>query len=316
MNMFLSIVVPCHNESQSLARLVEVLRTTLPTVADEWEVILVDDGSRDDTLRQMREFSRELPWVRYLALSRNFGKEAAMFAGLEHARGEAVAILDADLQHPPELLRDMVPHLAEGCDQVVAQRTRDGDGRLRSALSHLYYRTANRLVDVPLHDGVGDFRVLSRKAVDALLRLHERNRFAKGLFAWIGFSTVTVPYRNVPRVAGASRWRFGSLVDYGLDGIISFSNRPLRISMWTGFVAVFLSIAYACWIAITTLVSGISVPGYVTTIWAVVGLSGLQMIFLGIIGEYIGRMYLESKHRPIYLLKETSDAEDLPASGS
>jgi glycosyltransferase involved in cell wall biosynthesis len=302
----LSVVIPCFNEEDSLPQLVEVLAAELPQVAGSFEVILVDDGSRDRTLSMLREISLARPEFRYLALSRNFGKESAMLAGLSHARGDKVAIMDADLQHPPTLLAQMLPMLDGDVQQVVARRTRDSDPPLRTFLSKTYYRLINRLVDVQLEDGVGDFRVLDRTAVKALLTLGETNRFSKGLFAWIGFETAVVDYENVSRAAGTTKWRLSDLFNYGIDGVVSFNYRPLRLSIWLGVLVTAVATVYALWVLGSAIVYGNSVPGYVTTICVVTGFGGVQMILLGVIGEYLGRIYAEVKRRPLFLLKESS----------
>jgi polyisoprenyl-phosphate glycosyltransferase len=303
----LSVVVPCYNEEESLPQLVKVLGEVLPDVAESFEVILVDDGSRDRTLEMLREVHAADPRFRYLALSRNFGKESAMLAGLSQARGAAVAIMDGDLQHPPQLLAEMVPLLDQGYQQVVARRTRDQDPAVRTFLSRLYYRMINRLIDVRLEDGVGDFRVLSSEAVRALLSLGETNRFSKGLFAWIGFPTAVVDYENVSREAGTTKWRLRDLFNYGLDGVISFNYRPLRLSIWFGLLVMAVAIGYAAWVLVDAIVHGNSAPGYVTIICAVTGFGGVQLILLGVIGEYLGRIYAETKRRPLFLLRESSE---------
>lgn len=306
----LSVVVPCYNEQESLPRLVAVLEQELGAITEAYEVVLVDDGSKDDTLRIMREVSRARPRFRYLALSRNFGKESAMLAGLSQARGDKVAILDADLQHPPHLLAEMLPLLDGEYSQVVARRTRTDDPALRTFLSRLYYRLMNRLVDIELQDGVGDFRVLDRMAVRALLSLGETNRFSKGLFAWIGFPTAVVDYENVSREAGATKWRLRDLFNYGIDGVVSFNYRPLRMSIWFGILVTAVAVGYALWVLVDAVVHGNAVPGYVTTIAAVTGFGGVQLIVLGVIGEYLGRIYAETKRRPLFLLKESSNGPD------
>jgi glycosyltransferase involved in cell wall biosynthesis len=303
----LSVVVPCYNEEESLPELVRVVTEVLPGVAESWEVILVDDGSRDGTLEMLREVSARDPRFRYYALSRNFGKESAMLAGLSQARGAAVAIMDGDLQHPPQLLAEMVPLLDEGYHQVVARRTRDDDPAVRTFLSRLYYRAINRLIDVRLEDGVGDFRVLSSEAVQALLSLGETNRFSKGLFAWIGFPTAVVDYQNVSREAGTTKWRMRDLFNYGIDGVVSFNYRPLRLSIWLGLLVTAVALGYALWVLVDAIVHGNSAPGYVTIICAVTGFGGVQLIVLGVIGEYLGRIYAETKRRPLFLVKESSD---------
>jgi glycosyltransferase involved in cell wall biosynthesis len=302
----LSVVIPCFNEEDSLPHLVEVLVEELPKVAGSYEVLLVDDGSRDRTLPLLREISRERPAFRYLALSRNFGKESAMLAGLSHARGDKVAIMDADLQHPPTLLAEMLPLLDGQTQQVVARRTRENDPAIRTFLSKAYYRLINRLTEVDLEDGVGDFRVLDRTAVKALLTLGETNRFSKGLFAWIGFDTAVVDYRNVSRAAGTTKWRLSDLFNYGIDGVVSFNYRPLRLSIWFGVLVTAVALGYALWVLGEAIVHGNSAPGYVTLICAISGFGGVQMILLGVIGEYLGRIYAETKRRPLFLLKESS----------
>ena len=303
----LSVVVPCYNEEAVLPGLVDALRRELAAITEDFEVVLVDAGSRDGTLPLMREVARSDPRFRYLALSRNFGKESAMLAGLSQSRGEAVAIVDADLQHPPELLARMVPLLGNGYEQVVARRTRSGDAPTRTLLSRLYYRLINRMIDVKLEDGVGDFRVLSRMAVRALLTLGEYNRFSKGLFSWIGFETAVVDYENVSRGAGDTKWRLRDLVNYGIDGVLSFNSRPLRLAIYLGALVSAIAFVYALWVLGDALLHGNPVPGYVTTICTVVGFGGVQMILLGVIGEYLGRIYLEAKRRPHFLLRESSE---------
>lgn len=310
----LSVVVPCYNEEESLPRLVEVLGGELDSIGMTWEVILVDDGSRDRTLEMLREISATDPRFRYLSLSRNFGKESAMLAGLSWADGERVAIIDADLQHPPHLLGEMVPKLDEGYHQVIARRTRTDDPVLRTALSRTYYKLINRMIDIELEDGVGDFRVLSRPAVDALLTLGETNRFSKGLFAWIGFPTAIIDYENVSREAGETKWSMRALFNYGIDGVVSFNYRPLRISLWFGILVTMVAVGYALFVLVQAAVSGVESPGYVTLICAITGFGGLQMILLGVIGEYLGRIYAETKRRPLFLLRESSAGAATPVT--
>ncbi|THV18737.1 glycosyltransferase family 2 protein [Nocardioides caeni] len=302
-----SVVVPCYNEEAVVDHLVEVLTAVLPQVDESFEVLLVDDGSSDGTLAALRRINEADPRFRYFALSRNFGKEAAMLAGLSQARGDAVAIIDADLQHPPTLLTEMVPLLEQGFDQVVARRTRTGDAPVRTAFSRLYYKMFNRLVDVTLQDGEGDFRVLTRRAVRALLAVGEYNRFSKGLFSWIGFDTAVVDYENVARAGGETKWSMRSLLNYGIDGVVSFNSRPLRLAIWFGTFISVIAFLYAFWVLGDAIINGNDAAGYVTTICTVVGFGGVQMILLGVIGEYLGRIYLESKKRPHFLLKESSD---------
>jgi glycosyltransferase involved in cell wall biosynthesis len=304
--MRLSIVIPCFNEEHGMAGLHGALARVLPEVTEDFEVLLVDDGSRDGTLAAMRAVSAADSRFRYLALSRNFGKEAAMLAGLSQASGDVVAIMDADLQHPPELLGRMVQLLSGGYDQVVARRTRTGEPALRKLISRVYYGLINKVVDVELEDGVGDFRVLSRRAVNALLSLGEYNRFSKGLFAWIGFDTAVVDYENVARSTGDTKWTFRKLLNYGIDGVVSFNNRPLRLAIYLGGIVTLLAFGYAGWVLVRAIRDGVDVPGYVTIMCGVLGLGGLQLLFLGVMGEYLGRIYYESKRRPHFLVKEAS----------
>ncbi|CAM5475008.1 glycosyltransferase family 2 protein [Streptomyces avidinii] len=312
----LSVVVPCYNEEAVIDSFDVEIRRVLDALPVEYEVCYVDDGSRDGTLGKLRKIAAEYgDQTRYVSFSRNFGKEAGMLAGLREATGDAVVIMDADLQHPPELIATMLEHYRQGHDQIIARRTREGDKKLRSALSSLYYRGVNRWVDVELTDGVGDFRMLSRPAVDALLSLPEYNRFSKGLFSWIGFDTVHFDYRNAQREAGETKWKFGSLLNYGMDGLISFNNRPLRIGIWFGVSLVALTGLYALWITIMAITNGVESPGYVTLVAIITGLGGVQLIMLGLIGEYIGRIYYETKRRPHFLVKESHGAQPLPRTG-
>ncbi|WP_042369300.1 glycosyltransferase family 2 protein [Streptacidiphilus neutrinimicus] len=303
--MRLSIVVPCYNEEAVLQLFDTRIREVLDELPLEYELCYVDDGSRDGTLHQLRGLAKDNPeTTKYVSFSRNFGKEAGMLAGLKEATGDAVVLMDADLQHPPELIPKMLELYQLGHDQVIARRTREGDKFVRTLFSKAYYRLINRVVDVELTDGVGDFRLLSRQAVDALLSLQEYNRFSKGLFSWIGFDTATFDYRNASREAGETKWRFSSLLNYALDGLISFNNRPLRLGIHMGLLLSALAVAYAAVITVLAIVNGITAPGYVTLIVAIVGLGGLQMAMIGLVGEYIGRIYYETKRRPHYLVKE------------
>jgi glycosyltransferase involved in cell wall biosynthesis len=318
--MRLSVVVPCFNEEDVIELFDARLRATLKALDVEHELCYIDDGSTDGTLDRLRLLAvQHEGTTRYVSFSRNFGKEAGILAGLREATGDAVVIMDADLQHPPELIERMLELYGRGHDQVVARRTREGDRLVRSLLSRLYYRFINKMIDVELTDGVGDFRLLSRAAVDALLSLPEYNRFSKGLFSWIGFDTATFDYRNAAREAGSTKWRFGSLLNYGLDGLISFNSRPLRLGIHAGLALTTVAAVYAAWIVASAIVGGIDTPGYVTLIVAVIGLGGLQMVMIGLVGEYIGRIYYESKRRPHFLIKETNVPRDTfrgPGAGS
>ncbi|MEU2664271.1 glycosyltransferase family 2 protein [Micromonospora sp. NBC_01740] len=304
----LSLVVPCFNEEASVERLHTAVTAAVAELTDvDIEVVYVDDGSSDGTLVALRRLAAADPAVRYTSLSRNFGKEAAMLAGLERATGDAVVIMDADLQHPPRLLPDMVALYRQGFDQVIARRDRRGDRLVRMLASRSFYRVVNWWIDVRLLDGAGDFRLLSRLAVDAVLAMPEYNRFSKGLFSWIGFRTVVVAHRNETRQAGRSRWTFGKLFNYAFDGLLSFNNRPLRLAIYGGLFLTLIAVVYMAWVVADAVSKGIDVPGYTTIIVSVIGLGGIQMTILGVIGEYIGRIYYETKRRPHYLVQETED---------
>ncbi|MEV0802566.1 glycosyltransferase family 2 protein [Kribbella sp. NPDC050281] len=304
--MRLSLVVPCFNEAEVIAKFHQALSRELTATGRSYEIVYVDDGSADGTLDALVELAATDESVRYLSFSRNFGKESAMLAGLRYASGDAVVIMDADLQHPPELVGRMLEHYERGFDQVIARRTRVGDPATRTLFARTYYWLINRWADVELMDGVGDFRLLSRRAVDGLLELGEYNRFSKGLFAWIGFESILFEYENVKQTDRKSRWTFRRLLEYGLDGLLSFNNKPLRLAIYVGGVLTAIAAAYAVWVIVVAAVNGVKMPGYVTLIAAITGLGGLQMVMLGVIGEYIGRIYYETKQRPHYLLKQTN----------
>ncbi|MER7852020.1 MULTISPECIES: glycosyltransferase [Streptomyces] len=301
----LSVVVPCFNEAEVLGTFHNALLTVLEELATPFEICYVDDGSGDATRELLAGLALRDERVHYTAFSRNFGKEAAMLAGLRMSRAAAVVIMDADLQHPPELIPRMLELHRHGYDQVIPRRDRAGEGVVRSTLSHTYYALVRRCMDVELIDGSGDFRLLSRRAVESVLSLPESNRFSKGIFSWIGFDTVTFRYRNSERAAGRSKWGSRRLLNYGIDGLLSFNNRPLRLAIYTGFWVLFSALAYALWTVITVVLHGADTPGYATLLTAVVALSGIQLVTLGVIGEYVGRIYHEAKHRPPYVVRET-----------
>lgn len=302
----LSLVVPCYNEAPNLPELYrQCCAAFTPSESlQDFELILVNDGSTDDTLAAARELAAADARVRVISFSRNFGKEAAMNAGLTKAVGDAVIIMDSDLQHPPELIGELIAGYEEGYHQVIAVRDRSGDPKIRSWFSRRYYSLFSKILKVRLQDGAGDFRLLSRRAVDALLSMPEYNRFSKGMYSWIGMRTKRVYYRNHPRFAGKTTWSFRGLFNYGLGGLVSFNERPLRTAIKVGLAAFTLFIFYLIWLLIRIMLYGIDTPGYLTTIAVIVGVGGIQLIFLGVLGEYIGRIYSEVKRRPLYIIEE------------
>lgn len=303
-----SIVVPCFNEDAVIRTFHHSLISVLETTRHPFEICYVDDGSSDRTREQLRALATADHRVRYTSFSRNFGKEAAMLAGLRMSRGDAVVVMDADLQHPPGLVPHMLRLRQHGYDQVVARRDRSGEGAVRSVLSSAYYRAMGRCMEVEVVDGEGDFRLLSRTAVDAVLALPEANRFSKGIFSWIGFDTISFAYHNASRAAGCSKWDVRRLLNYGIDGLISFNSRPLRLAIYAGLTLSLAAFAYAMWIVADVALHGVRVPGFATLLAVVVAIGGVQLATLGIIGEYVGRIYGEAKHRPLYVVRETESS--------
>ncbi len=304
--MLISVVVPCYNEEKVIAMTFDQLRAALEKITDDYEMIFVNDGSSDGTIETLKRFAENDKCVKYISFSRNFGKESAMLAGLRFASGDYTVIMDADLQHPPELIAEMLTYAQEGYDQVIGRRDRDGDDKRNAFFARTYYRLVDRLTDVKLADGIGDFRMLSRKALDALLTMNEYNRFSKGLFSWIGFKEKIIHYKNRQRAAGESKWNFGSLIKYGVDGVLSFNNKPLRFCFVLGAAAIGVSLVYLLSLFLSILFEGIDLPGYFTTIFTICLFGGVQLISIGIIGEYIGRIYYEVKRRPHFLIDETN----------
>jgi glycosyltransferase involved in cell wall biosynthesis len=302
----LSVVVPLYNEAAVLDAFFARLIPILETVAPRYEVIGVDDGSTDGTLARLCALHLANRRIKLIALSRNFGKEAALSAGLDFARGAAVIPIDADLQDPPELISELVAAWRQGYQVVLARRIdRDGDSLPKRLTARLFYRLINRLSEVPIPADVGDFRLLDRRVVDALRRMPERMRFMKGLFAWAGFRQTTIDYRRPARAAGRSKWSYWRLWNLALAGVTSFSTAPLRIWTYAGLTTAALGLLYLGYIVARTLFQGIDVPGYASLICILLLSSGVNMIGLGIIGEYLGRVFMEVKQRPLYLVAET-----------
>lgn len=304
----ITLVVPCYNEEETVSLFVEeILRvqTLLPDVF--LEVLFVDDGSKDATLREIRRLAQEFPTrISYLSFSRNFGKEAAIIAGLEHAHGEWVALMDADLQDPPAMLVEMLRLIREEGHDVAATRrtTRQGEPPVRSWFASLYYKLNNRISDAKLEEGVRDYRLMTRQVVDAVLSLPEQNRFSKGIFSWVGFDVAYLEYKNVERVAGTTSWSFTNLLAYAVEGFISFSDAPLTVASYIGFLTFVVAFIYGIFIIGRTLLFGTATPGWASLAVLIVGMGGLQLLCLGIVGKYIGKIFIESKKRPHYIVRE------------
>ncbi|PVE25511.1 glycosyltransferase [Microvirga sp. KLBC 81] len=301
----LSVIIPVHNESANIRPLCERLFPVLNRIGLAWEVVFVDDGSRDDTLEVIRSMSETEPRIGAVSFSRNFGKEIAIAAGLDHARGDAVVIMDADLQHPPEMIEAFVERWQQGYDMVYGQRTdRSDETRVKRGFAHLFYRLFSRFGEISLPEGAGDFRLIDRKGVDVLRTLGEKARFSKGLYAWIGFRGAGVPFVVEERRFGTSKWSFRKLFRFAFDGIAAFSTVPLRIWTYLGFLISFLSIATAAFFLVRTLLFGTDLPGFPSLIVSIMFFSGIQLMSLGIIGEYVGRIFAEVKRRPLYVVAE------------
>lgn len=302
----LSVVIPLLNEASGLPRLLAELQPTLEQIGYPYEIIFVDDGSTDGTLSLLREWNARDRRIKTISLSRNFGKEIAVAAGLRYAAGDAVILMDADLQHPPEMLPRFVDLWKRGYDDVYGQRIdRRADTALHQALARVFYAIFKLMSGTQLHENAGDFRLLSRRAVDALNRLGERARFNKGLFAWIGFRSTGIAYESPARAVGdTSRWSLRRLYRFAIDGIVSFTTLPLRIWSYVGLLVSACAFAYAVLFLVRTLIYGTDVAGFPTLIISILMLSGVQLISLGIIGEYLGRIYEEVKARPLFLVAE------------
>lgn len=310
MKKILSIIVPCYNEEQALPFFYQEIDKVSKELKElNFELIFVNDGSKDKTLEVLKEYHKKDKRVRYISFSRNFGKEAAMYAGLEHSKGDYVTIMDADLQDPPSLLKEMY-HLVseEGYDCVGTRRvTRKGEPPIRSFCARLFYKLINRLSKVEMVDGARDYRFMSRKMVNAILELKEYNRYSKGLFSFVGFKTKWLEYENINRVAGETKWSFWKLFIYALDGIIAFSTVPLVLSAVFGLVFCLISFIMIIAIIVKTLVYGDPVSGWPSLVCIIFLCSGVQLFCMGIIGQYLSKTYLETKRRPIYIIGESSD---------
>ena len=307
--MKISLIVPCYNEAEALPTFYEELnRVTKEMSKYEFELLFIDDGSKDETLEILKKKAQEDNRVKYISFSRNFGKEAAMYAGFCNVTGDYAAIMDADMQDPPALLPKMMEILEGGeYDSVATRReTRKGEPKLRSFFARRFYKLMKRISDVDIVDGARDFRLMKRSMVDSIVSMSESNRFSKGIFGWIGFKTYWLPYENVERVAGTSKWSFWKLMKYSFEGIFNFSDAPLKFASWTGFFFMFLSLIMTLVVFIRTLVFGDPVSGWPSLVCIILCVGGVQLFCLGVIGQYISKIYKETKHRPQYIVAQTN----------
>ena len=301
----LSIVIPCYNEENNLDYLFEKLESVLQRIKINYEIICINDGSKDNTLNCLIQYHRRHPEIKILSLSRNFGKEAALTAGLDYATGAAIIPIDADLQDPPELIEELVAKWREGYDVVYGtRRSRPGESWLKRLTAYIFYGTISSMSPTPIPRNTGDFRLLDRRVIEALKQMPERTRFMKGLFGWVGFKQTSILFDRSPRLQGATSWNYWGLWNFAIDGIASFSLLPLKVWSYVGLSVSLLSLLYASFLVLRTLILGVDVPGYASLMVAVLFLGGIQLLTLGIIGEYLGRVYNEVKQRPLYLIRE------------
>ncbi len=313
----LSIIVPMYNEEKNVFGLLDRVVSVVEEIEQDYEIILIDDGSRDNTAEKVIEYCQTNAKLKFIAFSRNFGKEAALNAGLSHASGKAIIQIDADLQHPPEVIRTFYEEWQTGAEIVYGQRTsRDDDSAIRGFLTRSFYKIFAAVSDVKLMNGLGDFLLMDRKVVDALLSMPERERFTKGLYAWVGFKRVAVPFEVAPRKHGQSAWSIIRLYLFALGAITSFSTIPLKIWTYVGLFLAIPSFAYGGYIFFKTMLFGIDVPGYASLMVAVCFFSGIQLLGLGIIGDYLGRVLKEVKQRPLYLISAKHGFEQAQAKSS
>lgn len=310
--MLISLIIPCYNEEEVLPLLYPALGEVMDQLSRfDFELLFVNDGSRDGTLQVLRQLARQDSRVQFLSFSRNFGKEAAMYAGFCNARGDYVAVMDADMQDPPALLPQMIELLEGGAYDSVATRrvTRQGEPPIRSFCARMFYKLINRISDADIVDGARDFRLMRREMVDAIVSMGEYNRFSKGIFGWIGFRTCWLPYENVERAAGETKWSFWKLFKYSIDGIINFSQMPLSIASWGGILLTALSFVMIAFIVARKLLFGDPVAGWPSLACMITFIGGIQLFCLGIMGQYLAKTYLEVKKRPHFIIAETNREE-------
>ena len=304
----ISLIVPCYNEEEALPLFYEETLKVLSTMDVDYELILVDDGSKDKTLQVMQDLSAKNEHVKYVSFSRNFGKESAMYAGFCNARGDYAAVMDADMQDPPSLLPQMFAILEEGEYDSVATRRADrkGESKVRSWFARRFYEIINKISNTEIVDGARDFRLMKREMVDAILSMSEYNRFSKGIFGWVGFRTYWLSFENVERVAGTTSWNFWGLFRYAIDGIVNFSNAPLDIASGFGIIMTIVAFIMLVFIIVRKLLFGDPVAGWASTMSVIIFIGGIQLLCLGVMGQYIGKTYLETKRRPQYIVGKTN----------
>ncbi|MBE6947565.1 MAG: glycosyltransferase family 2 protein [Ruminococcaceae bacterium] len=305
--MKLSLVVPCYNEAENVKNFHDATVQAFADCGYDYEIVFIDDGSRDATLHNLKKLYREeITNIKIVSFSRNFGKEAGLYAGLEHASGDYISLIDADLQQRPEIVREMVDFLENNkkYDIVAAYQDRRNEGKVLSFFKRCFYGVINKMSDVTLHNAASDFRTFRRSVAESILEMAEYHRFSKGIFAWVGYSTHYIPYNACPRTAGKSKWSFRKLMNYAIDGIIGFSIRPLRLATYLGTLTGISALIYLLVVVLQKLIVGIDLPGYATIIVLILLLGSMQLFCIGIIGEYVGRTFEQSKKRPIYLAKE------------
>lgn len=310
--MKLSLVVPCYNEAENVAAFQEAVLGAFAGCGYEYEIVYINDGSRDATLHNLKKlYNAQACPIKVISFSRNFGKEASIYAGLQHTQGEYISLIDADLQQRPEIVRDMVAILDEQpqYDVVAAYQDRRGEGKVLSFFKKTFYKTINLLSNVTLQPDASDFRTFRRSVRDSILELAEYHRFSKGIFAWVGYETHFIPYTACERAAGTTKWNFWKLVNYAIEGIIGYSTAPLRLATLCGVVTGIAALLYLISVIIEKLSFGIAVPGYATIIVLILLLGAVQLFCIGIIGEYVGRTFEQSKNRPVYIAKEILDYE-------
>jgi glycosyltransferase involved in cell wall biosynthesis len=308
----ISILIPAYNEQAVLRHLYERLHKLAGETPNyTFEFLFINDGSRDKTLAIIKAYAAKDPRVAYINLSRNFGKETAMLAGLDHANGDATVIIDADLQDPPELIPQMIKHWEDGYDDIYAQRSsRAGESWLKKATSSLFYRTLQKSTHIPIQQDTGDFRLLSRRCVEALRQFRESQRYTKGMFSWIGYKKKEITYSRDPRMAGETKWNYFKLINLAIDGITSFTTAPLRISSVLGIFVSLGAFIYILYLVIRTIFFGTDLAGYPSMMAVILFLGGVQLLSLGVIGEYIGRIFNETKNRPLYFIEEYHPSDD------